>query len=181
MMSKFHRVTPLLPGHVQNVLFKLETLQPSGSFKDRGIGHMIDTFMSKGKVEKIICSSGGNAGHAVATVGKAVCVPVDVYVPSTTKAMMVEKIRKTGANVIIGGENWNAADREARKALAETEGACYIPPYDDPLIWEGNSSIVDELVDANVKPGAVVLSVGGGGLLCGVQRGLERHGWSDVK
>lgn len=56
-----------------------------------------------------------------------------------------------------------------------------MPPFDDPLIWEGNSTIVDELVAANVKPGAIVLSVGGGGLLCGVQRGLERHAWNDVK
>jgi threonine dehydratase len=45
------------------------------------------------------------------------------------------------------------------------------------MIWEGNASIVDELVADGVKPGAIVLSVGGGGLLCGVQRGLERHGW----
>ena len=105
-MPKFHRITPLVTGPAPNVLFKLETLQPSGSFKDRGIGHMIETLMAKGKVEKLICSSGGNAGHAVATAGKAVYVPVDVYVPTTTKAMMVAKIRKTGANVIIGGDNW---------------------------------------------------------------------------
>lgn len=52
---------------------------------------------------------------------------------------------------------------------------------DDPLIWEGNASLVDELVAEGIKPGAIVLSVGGGGLLCGVQRGLERHGWQDVR
>ena len=48
---------------------------------------------------------------------------------------------------------------------------------DDPLIWEGNTTIIDELADEGVKPGAIVLSVGGGGLLCGVQRGLLKHGW----
>lgn len=105
-MSRFHRITPLIPGLKPNVFMKLENLQPSGSFKDRGIGHMIGTLMSQGNVRKLICSSGGNAGHAVATVGRAVSLPTDVYVPTTTKAMMVEKIRLTGANVIIGGENW---------------------------------------------------------------------------
>jgi L-serine/L-threonine ammonia-lyase len=105
-MSKFHRVTPLIPGIGSNIFLKLEYLQPSGSFKDRGIGHMVSSLMASSKVEKLICSSGGNAGHAVATVGREVSLPVDVYVPVTTKAMMVEKIRKTGANVIIGGENW---------------------------------------------------------------------------
>ncbi len=48
---------------------------------------------------------------------------------------------------------------------------------DDPLIWEGNASLVDELAATGRKPGAIVLSVGGGGLLCGVQRGLVRNGW----
>lgn len=83
--------------------------------------------------------------------------------------------------VIVNICSRNAADREARKAVSEQHGSYYIPPYDDPLIWEGNSSLIDELADANMKPGAIVLSVGGGGLLCGVQSGLERHGWSDVK
>lgn len=71
---------------------------------------MVSSLMTSAKVEKLICSSGGNAGHAVATVGRAVSLPVDVYVPVTTKVMMVEKIRKTGANVIIGGENWCSKD-----------------------------------------------------------------------
>ena len=62
---------------------------------------------------------------------------------------MVEKLRARGANVIIHGENWNAADTLARKELNDATAAGtsvhYIPPFDHPLLWEGHSSIVDEL------------------------------------
>src|SRR3970282_2783441 len=51
---------------------------------------------------------------------------------------------------------------------------------DDPLIWQGHSTRIDEVVRSGVKPEAVVLSVGGGGLLCGVVEGLCRNGWADV-
>jgi L-serine/L-threonine ammonia-lyase len=112
-------------------------------------------------------------------------LPVDVFVPTTTLPIMVDKLRKRGANVIIGGENWNAADKAARAAVATDQGFRYIPPFDDPLIWEGNSSIVDEIKEdfgEDSPPDAIVLSVGGGGLLAGVQLGLDRVGasWRDV-
>lgn len=95
--------------------------------------------------------------------------------------MMIEKLKLRGAHVHVGGANWNEADQFARQALAISEGSVYIPPFDHPLIWDGNSTIIDELIESNMKPGAIVVSVGGGGLLRGIQLGLERHGWTDVK
>jgi L-serine/L-threonine ammonia-lyase len=56
----------------------------------------------------------------------------------------------------------------------------YIHPFDDPLIWRGHASLIDEIFRAGLKPDAIVLSVGGGGLLCGVIEGLKRNGGSDV-
>ena len=84
--------------------------------------------------------------------------------------------------MIVGGTNWNEADTKAREAL--DEHSLYVPPYDDPLIWEGNSYLVDEILEqvggdkANF-PSVIVLSVGGGGLLRGVQLGIERLGLAD--
>ena len=141
---------------------------------------MILELLKRENVSKIICSSGGNAGHAVATAGQQMKIPVDVFVPVTTLTMMIEKLRKKGAEVFVGGANWNEADAKARVALANTKGSIFIPPYDDPLIWEGNSSIVAELLRAyegKPPPDAIVLSVGGGGLLAGVQLGVKRAGW----
>ena len=162
------------------ISYKMESFQPSGSFKDRGISHMILELLKREKVTKIICSSGGNAGHAVATAGQKINIPVDVFVPVTTLSMMIEKLRKKGAEVFVGGANWNEADAKARVSLSTTKGSIFIPPYDDPLIWEGNSSIVTELLRAyegKPPPDAIILSVGGGGLLAGVQLGVKRVGW----
>ena len=70
--------------------------------------------------------------------------------------------------------------RGARQLVAADSAAEYIPPYDNPLLWRGHSSIVDEVADAGVRPGAIVASVGGGGLACGLLEGLERHGWGET-
>eukprot|EP00596_Hydrurales_sp_CCMP1899_P010362 CAMPEP_0119033666 /NCGR_PEP_ID=MMETSP1177-20130426/719_1 /TAXON_ID=2985 /ORGANISM="Ochromonas sp, Strain CCMP1899" /LENGTH=342 /DNA_ID=CAMNT_0006990585 /DNA_START=159 /DNA_END=1187 /DNA_ORIENTATION=+ len=167
-----------------DVKYKMENCQPSGSFKSRGIGNMIQSLIDNSKVNRLISSSGGNAGMAVATTGEKVGLPVDIYVPKTTLPMMIEKLKQKKANVFVFGENWNEADTFARAALSANPLAGYIPPYDDPLIWEGHSSIVDEL-KASLgdfgRPHAIVLSVGGGGLLAGIQRGLDRVGWNDVR
>ena len=77
------------------------------------------------------------------------------------------------------GINWNAADLFARDIVASSAGSLYVPPFDDPLIWDGHSSIIEELYHQmpSVVPDAVVLSVGGGGLLAGVKLGLQKMGW----
>ncbi len=159
---------------------KLDCAQPSGSFKDRGMAHMCKSLQAEGATQ-IVSSSGGNAGLAAATMGKRLGLDVRVIVPTTTKPLMLDKMRAQDADVTIHGENWNAADELARTLVDESDGkAAYVPPFEDPLLWEGHSTIVDELAADGVKPGAIVASVGGGGLLCGLLLGLRRHGWDDV-
>ncbi len=182
--------TPLIerlnstPG-LDSVFLKLECLQPSGSFKDRGIGTMIHNAVSNSTtpITKLICSSGGNAGLAVATAGRRKGLAVEVYVPETTFPFMLAKLRNLGAEVVLSGKNWNEADLKARSVLSLDTGAVYIPPFDNPLIWHGHSTLVDELLSslgAENKPDLIIASVGGGGLLCGLQQGLARVGWGDV-
>ena len=168
---------PLSAAAGTRVLLKLETVQPSGSFKDRGMAFMCHTLRERGATS-LICSSGGNAGHAVAAMGRRLGMAVRVIVPTTTKPIMLEKIRAQGADVQVHGANWNEADELARELVGKDPSAEYIPPYEDPLLWEGHSSIVDELAEAGERPGAIVASVGGGGLLNGIYLGLRRHGWA---
>lgn len=83
------------------------------------------------------------------------------------------------ADVVVFGDDWDTADRAARD-LVERDGAGYVPPFDHPLIWQGNSTLIDELVVQGPRPDAIVVAVGGGGLFSGVAQGMKRAGWDDV-
>ena len=76
------------------------------------------------------------------------------------------------------GSSWQEANELALTLIGA--GDAFIHPFDDPLLWAGQDIMVEEVVGGGFKPGAVVLSVGGGGLLSGVVEGLQRNGWADV-
>jgi L-serine/L-threonine ammonia-lyase len=84
-----------------------------------------------------------------------------------------------GAEVRVVGEVWDDADVAARE-LACAGDVAYIPPFDHPTLWRGHSSLVDEVAESHGKPDLVVVTVGGGGLLCGVLEGMHRNNWRDV-
>ena len=188
---KLHLHTPLIHSlplsrlAQRPVYCKLDALQASGSFKDRGMAHFCQQLLSDG-IQLLISSSGGNAGLAVATMAQRLNMQVQVVVPETTKQIVIDKLQALGADVTVHGANWNAADALARQRVEQANigtadstsrpRAAYISPYDHPLLWTGHSTVVDELVqDLPQASAAVLLSVGGGGLLCGVLEGLERH------
>lgn len=161
------------------VFLKLEALQPSGSFKNRGIGELCKHYSTENNAKTFISSSGGNAGLAVAYSGRILNVPVKVVIPKTSSKLMLEKIKSENAEVITHGENWLEADGLARE-LATQPGYYYISPFDHPLIWSGHATMIHEIAEEGVKPDAVCLAVGGGGLFCGVIQGLHDMGWNDV-
>ena len=177
-----HIATPLLESTVygqpdRRVWLKMEALQPPGSFKMRGVGHACETHVRRG-AKRLMSSSGGNAGLAVAHAGRALGVPVTVVVPQTTLERPKALIRRQGAEVIVHGRSWAEANAHLQTLLGEDDA--FIHPFDDPLLWQGHASMIDEVADTGLQPDAVVLSVGGGGLMCGVIEGLHRHGWADV-
>ena len=159
------------------VWLKLEALQPCGSFKLRGVGHACETHHARG-ARHFVSSSGGNAGLAVAYAGRKLGVPVTVVVPETTTERAKELLRLEDASVVVHGSSWQEANEHAQTLLGA--GDAFIHPFDDPLLWTGHASMIDEVAQAGCKPDAVVLSVGGGGLLRGVVEGLQRNGWQDV-
>ena len=161
----------------RSIWLKFESAQPSGSFKLRGIGHACETYFARG-AQRFISSSGGNAGLAVAYAGRQLAVPVIVVVPETTPARARELLRLEQAEVIVHGASWQEANAYAQSLLGA--GDAFLHPFDDPLLWQGHASMIDEMARHGHKPDAVVLSVGGGGLLCGVVEGLHRNGWQDI-
>lgn len=165
-----HIETPLVEhARLPGIRLKLEALQPSGSFKIRGIGHLCRHHVERGAT-CLVSSSGGNAGLATAWAGRRLGVEVLVVTPETTPEWVRERIRALGARVEVHGAAWDDAD-----AYARSLSGAYVHPFDDPLVRKGHSTLIDELPD---EPRAIVVSVGGGGLLCGVAEGLERRGWS---
>lgn len=178
-----HLETPLVPSRPlslasgQDIWLKLDALQPCGSFKLRGVGLACQAHARQGK-RRFVSSSGGNAGIAVAYAGRCLGLPVTVVVPETTTERARQLIRQEDAEVIVHGKAWHEANAFAQSLLSDD--AAFIHPFDDPLLWQGHASLIDEVVTSGLKPDAVVVSVGGGGLLAGVCEGLARNGWADT-
>ena len=144
-------------------------------------------------------SSGGNAGLACVCAARLLGHPASVVVPLSTKPMMMAKLKAAGASAVIQrGASWKEADAYLREVVLEADKhGVYVPPFDHEDIWEGHSTIVDEMKiqlehpgpvngvvngyhEKHERPDAIVCSVGGGGLFCGVMQGLEKVGWEDV-
>lgn len=180
---QLHLNTPLLNSRAlgqlngSDVWLKMEALQPSGSFKIRGIGLACLRYYERG-ARRFISSSGGNAGLAVAFAGRALGVPVTVVVPETTSARAKALLLLEEAEVIVHGASWQEANQYALGLKGQSDA--FLHPFDDPLLWQGHATMIDEVVASGVRPDVVVLSVGGGGLLSGVIEGLQRNGLSDV-
>lgn len=183
-MKRLHIHTPLIDSLPLSkasgspAKLKMDALQPAASFKIRGVGRACQDSYAAG-ARRLVCASGGNAGYAVAYAARQLGLPAEIVVPETTPERSLELIRAEGATVTIRGVDWNAS-HEYASSLAKNEGAAYIHPFDDPRLWEGHATLVEELAGETEKPGAVVVSVGGGGLLLGVLHGLQKVGWQDV-
>ncbi|MBO9714546.1 pyridoxal-phosphate dependent enzyme [Sphingomonas sp.] len=160
------------------LLLKMDALQPSGSFKLRGVGHACAKAREAGAAS-IVCPSGGNAGFSAAYAARKLGLPAIIVVPETTSAEVRDTIALVGAEVIVAGSAFDEAHEHAR-ALADAAGAALIHPFDDPLLWTGHATLIDEIVAAGERFDVVVASVGGGGLLAGIVEGLRRNGLGDV-
>jgi L-serine/L-threonine ammonia-lyase len=183
-MTPLHSETPLLhSGPLSRrqgceVWLKMDALQPTGSFKIRGIGAACQRAVQEG-AKRLVSASGGNAGQATAYAGRRLGVPVTVVTPTTTSSYVHDLLRAEGATVLAHGDVWDITDVFARE-LAEREQGRYIHPFDDPVVWEGHASLIHEVAATGLRPDAVVTVVGGGGLLCGLLQGMHAVGWTDV-
>ena len=172
---------------LSRVFLKLENLQPSASFKSRGMGQLILSHLQSLPIDHsstphFYSSSGGNAGLGTVVSATALGYPASVVVPLSTSASMIAKLRLAGAaDVIQVGESWVEADAYLREVvLRDDKNGVYVPPFDHEEVWRGNATIVKEVRAQLRKMGevpeelhAMVCSVGGGGLLNGVVQGLD--------
>ena len=157
---------------------KMDALQPCGSFKMRGIGHAAERAVARGARE-LVCPSGGNAGFAAAFAGARLNAPTTIVVPQTTLPEVRERIAALDANVIVFGAAWDESNERALE-IARARGAAYLHAFDDPDIWDGHATLIDECIADRIEFDAVACCVGGGGLLAGIVEGLRRNGLRHV-
>lgn len=169
-----------------NVYLKMEALQPSGSFKVRGLGNSIlKAYQDKKGPFHIISSSGGNAGLAAAYCARQMQEPCTIFVPSTCEEFVKNLLKAEGANVIVAGPAWDECDVAAKELLQQEKlagrNAFYVHPFEGENTVEGHSTMVDEIVEQlqeigvrNGRPDMITCSAGGCGLLRGVMRGIQR-------
>ena len=146
---------------------KLENLQRTGSFKERGARNAL-LLLDHAQAERgVIAASAGNHALGLAYHGRLLNIPVTVVMPRFAPLVKYNTCRRLGANVILHGASFLEAKDHARK-LGDERGYTYIHGYDDPAIIAGQGTMGLEIVEQVPDVEAVVVPVGGGGLLAGV-------------
>lgn len=164
-------MTPLVPSpHLtertgNEVLLKLETMQPTGAFKLRGALNAMAALPDD--VEGVTCCSTGNHGQGVAYAARARGLRAVVCMSSLVPRAKVERIEALGAEVHISGASQDEADTESLRLAAE-EGLALIPPFDDPRVVAGQGTIGFELIEARPDIATIVVPLSGGGLAGGI-------------
>ena len=155
-----------------DVRLKLESEQHTGSFKFRGALNRLLTLEPAVRERGVIVASSGNHGAASARAMSELGVPGVIFVPQHVSHTKLEAIRETGVEVELFGSDGLDTEQHAR-AQAEELGLYYLSPYNDPEVVAGQASIGVELIEQLPDLDAVVISVGGGGLLAGVASVLK--------
>src|SRR3984893_10739839 len=154
------------------IFCKLDNFQRTGSFKERGARNALAQLSVDQKERGVIAASAGNHAQALAYQGKLLGIPATVVMPHYTPLIKVSNCQMLGANVILHGKDFAEAKAEADKIAAEN-GLAYIDGYDDPAIIAGQGTMGLEIVEQIPDLEAVVIPVGGAGLLAGVSLAIK--------
>ncbi len=144
---------------------KLELLQVTGSFKPRGaFNRMLSVEVGSAGV---VAASGGNYGLAVGHAAHALGYRAEIFVPSTSPVSKIDKVRATGAHVLVIEGYYDDASAAAATRRDET-GAVWMHPFDQPEVVAGQGTIGAELAEQSPDADTVLVAVGGGGLIGGI-------------
>ncbi|MBI3900473.1 MAG: threonine ammonia-lyase, biosynthetic [Gammaproteobacteria bacterium] len=160
---------PILSRRLQNhVWIKREDEQPVFSFKCRGAYNKMAGLTPAELKRGVICASAGNHAQGVALGAKKLGAKAIIVMPRTTPQIKVDAVRNLGGEVVLHGDNYDAASEHAQK-LRASKKLTYIHPYDDPEVIAGQGTIGFEILKQHSKElHAVFVPVGGGGLISGI-------------
>lgn len=164
--------TPMLPNHAissvtgADVRLKLDNLQITGAFKERGAANRLAMLTSDERARGVIAMSAGNHAQAVARHASLLGVAATIVMPKFTPATKVTRTASWGADVVLVGETLAEAAAHAHQLAAE-QSLVFIHPYDDPGIIAGQGTMALEMLQDAPDLDALIIPVGGGGLLAG--------------
>ena len=151
--------------NVAKLVFKLECLQHTGSFKTRGaMNNLLSRTVPKAGV---VAASGGNHGAAVAFAAMKCGVPAKIFIPSVASQAKIDRIRSYGADLVIGGERYADALAASEEWRAQS-GAMSVHAFDQPETLQGAGTVGLELEEQFPDMDTLFVAVGGGGLLGGI-------------
>ncbi len=161
------RLSDWLSTEDRRVLLKLETIQPTCSYKIRGAVNAAERFSAEGPAGgRLVTASAGNHGRALACAAALFDIPLVVFVPANAPRAKVDAIARSGAELRVCGD-YDEAERQA-KAFADEAGGTYISPYSHPDVIAGAGTIGLELAAQQPDLDAIVVPIGGGGLISGI-------------
>ncbi len=165
--------TPLVPARRLGDLLgcelylKLENLQVTGSFKDRGALVKLKSLSAEQRAAGVIAMSAGNHAQGVAYHAQRLGIPAIIVMPEFAPFTKVERTRGFGARVELAGDTLDASAQAARE-IAQKQNLTFVHPYDDPLIVAGQGTIGLEMLEDQPDLDTIVVPIGGGGVLSGV-------------
>jgi threonine dehydratase len=154
------------------IFCKLDNLQRTGSFKERGARNALAQLSRDQQKRGVIAASAGNHAQALAYQGNLLGIPATVVMPKFAPLVKVSTCQQLGATVILHGEGFGEAKARAHEIAAENRLA-YIDGYDDPAIIAGQGTMGLEIVEQIPDLEAVIVPVGGAGLLAGVSLAVK--------
>ena len=157
-----------------HAFLKLENLQMTGAYKERGALNKLLQLPAADPARGLIAASAGNHAQGVAYHGGRLGLAVTIVMPETTPIMKVANTRAHGARVILHGANYDEAHTEARR-LEAAEGLTFVHPFDDAAVIAGQGTIGLEILEQVPDVEAVLVPVGGGGLASGLGVALKEQ------
>ena len=154
------------------VHFKLENLQRTGSFKDRGAANKLAQLTAQERARGVVAASAGNHAQGVAYNARRLGIAATIVMPETTPLVKVQATRRFGAKVVLCGSGYDDAVSEARRLEAE-KGLVLIHAFDDDAIIAGQGTCALEILEQVPAIDVLVASVGGGGFLGGMALTLK--------
>jgi len=149
------------------VVLKLETLHPTGSFKERGALAKLLSLSDAQRRAGVIAMSAGNHAQGVAFHARRLGIPATIVMPAETPFTKVERTEACGARVALRGADLSEA-RTAATEIAAAEGLALIHPYDDAAVIAGQGTIALELLADHPELETLIVPIGGGGLISGI-------------